>query len=365
MPDPTTDSRADVRFRHALVLGKFYPLHIGHDHLIRSAIRSADSVTVQVIGSVVESIPVATRETWVREVHPTVRVVSAVDETPIDFDSPELWDAHVRVISGLLDEPVDAVFTGDGYGAELARRLDATWVPVDRMLNPVSGTAVRDDLVGRWHDLSATVRGDLARRIVILGAESTGTTTLARALADAMSTAWVPEYGREYSVTRPGGPRAPWRSDEFDLIVERQLRAERAAARRSPTPVVICDTDVLATGVWHERYLGFTSPSVTAAAADHRPLHYILTGDEIPFVDDGTRDGELLRHSMQRRFRQVLGAQTTPWIEVTGSVTQRLAALTPVIDAALREALTFSEPLEKQIAGRLHFTDGGIIDDAR
>ena len=108
------------------MLGKFYPFHAGHAHLIRSALRACEQVTVEVIGSSVESIPVDVRAAWVRDEHPTARVVAEVDDTPIDFTSAAAWDAHTAIIAGLLDAPVDAVFSSDAYGAELAERLGAT-----------------------------------------------------------------------------------------------------------------------------------------------------------------------------------------------------------------------------------------------
>ncbi|QKT05888.1 AAA family ATPase [Gordonia sp. X0973] len=344
-----------ARFGHGLIIGKFYPPHCGHDHLIRTAVRDCRRVTVEVIASSVETIPVEERAAWLRQTHPTVDVIATVDDTPVDYGSTAAWDAHTAIITGLLRDfgtcrdDVDAVFTSDDYGAELARRLDATWVQVDpgRIDNPVSGTQVREDLFRWWPMLSPSVRGDMVRRAVVVGAESTGTTTLAQALAQHYGTSWVPEYGREYSVTRAGGLGTPWRSDEFDLIVDRQQRNERAAARTSPTPLLICDTDVLATSVWHERYVGSASPTVVAAAASHRPLCYVLTGDEIPFVDDGLRDGEHIRHGMARRFREVLAAQPVPWIEVSGEPEARLAQAVAFIDEQSGAAFTFAQPLDQ------------------
>lgn len=336
------------RFGHGLVIGKFYPLHAGHAHLITSAVRACDRVTVEVLGSSVESIPLEVRAEWVREEHPTVRVVAAIDDAPVDFASDAAWGAHTALIAALAGAPVDAVFTSDRYGAELARRLDAEWVQVDagRRLNPVSGTAVRADTVAHWHELAPAARAHLASRIVVLGAESTGTTTLAAALAAELGTAWVPEYGREYSEIREGGLTAPWRSDEFDLVVDRQLALEAEALRRVPVPVLVCDTDVLATTIWHERYVGHAAPRLVARAAAHRPELYVLTGDEIPFVQDGMRDGEHLRRDMQARFRAVLAAQDAPWLEVRGDVATRVAQALPAIDAAVRARLGFAEPLE-------------------
>lgn len=337
-----------TRYRHGLVLGKFYPLHRGHTNLLAHAMRSCEHLTVQVLGSSVETISVETRARWVRIEQPGARVVTGMDDGEVDFDSPAAWDHHMGVIGSLLEEPVDAVFTSDAYGAELARRLDASWVRVDadRIANPVSGKAVREDLAGWWWALPPQVRADLAVRVVVLGAESTGSTTLAEALAAELGTIWVPEYGREYSMVRAGGLETPWRSDEFDLIVDRQQRAEREAARVAPTPLLVCDTDVLATALWHERYVGSPSASVLAAAQAHRPALYLLSGDEIGFEQDGWRDGEHIRHAMQDRFREVLAEQPVPWLEVRGSVAQRVAAARPAIEAALADGTRFGVPIE-------------------
>ena len=179
---------------HGLVLGKFYPLHSGHQSLVREALRHCDRVTVQVLGASVETIPLDVRIGWIREEHPTAHVVGAIDDAPIDFASPAAWDEHMEVIRGLLAEPVDVVLTSDPYGAELARRLGARWhrVDPDRRTNPVSGTAVRADVRAHWHELAPCVRAWFTQRVVVLGAESTGTTTLAGDLAGHYRTAWVP-----------------------------------------------------------------------------------------------------------------------------------------------------------------------------
>lgn len=354
MPDPVVE-----RFGHGLVLGKFYPLHAGHSNLIRSALAACDRVTVQLFGASQESIPLDVREQWLREEHPTARIVSAIDDAPVDFDSADAWNEHMVLIRALLTEPVDAVFSSDAYGAELAARLGARWVQVDpgRRFTPVSGTAIRADVPGHWWALAPVVRAWLTPRVVVLGAESTGSTTLAAALADHYDTEWVPEYGREHSETRLGGLDTPWRSDEFDLIVDRQIALEDAALRRVPRPLLICDTDVLATTLWHERYVGPTPAGLLARAAAHPPALYVLTGDEIPFVQDGLRDGEHIRHAMQERFRQTLAGQPVPWLEVTGSVAERVTQAAVAIDRMLTGAFEFALPLEQQAARELADAD--------
>lgn len=88
--------------------------------------------------------------------------------------------------------------------------------------------------------------------------------------------------------------------------------------------------------MWHERYLGVPSPTVIELAASRQPDLYLLTDCDVPFVQDGMRDGEHLREWMTGRFRQVLARQPAPWLEITGSWAERLGAAHLAVDALLR-----------------------------
>ncbi|GAB3940609.1 hypothetical protein GCM10027614_24560 [Micromonospora vulcania] len=181
---PTRASTAE--FRHGMVVGKFYPPHAGHHALITAAAARCATVTVVVAPSRRESIPLDVRLDWLREAHadtPWVRFVGRYDDHPVDYDDPVIWDAHCAVFREAVGpEVVDAVFSSEAYGVELARRFAAVPVAVDpdRRTVPVSGTAVRADPAGHWRWLSPPVRAWFVRRVVVVGAESTGTTTMAR-----------------------------------------------------------------------------------------------------------------------------------------------------------------------------------------
>ncbi|MER7276044.1 AAA family ATPase [Dactylosporangium sp. NPDC000244] len=349
---------------HGLVIGKFYPPHAGHHHLIDTAARACDEVTVVVAPSTVESIPLEDRVAWLREVHaasPHVRFVGIYDDTPIDYGSEAAWDAHTATFRRAVGaKKVDRVFSSEEYGEELARRFGARHIPVDpaRGTVPVSGTAVRADPVAHWDKLAPPVRAWFAKRVVVVGAESTGTTTLARALASHLrlrggalaGTAWVEEYGRTLTALkmaqlRPGQTMADlvWTRDDFVTVAREQNAAEDAAARAGG-PVLICDTDSFATAIWEERYLGHTSPPVRAAA--RRPDLYLLTSDEdVPFEDDGMRDGEHLRAWMTGRFRDELAGRGVPWIELTGPYRHRLTSAVRAVDDVLAAGWNLASPL--------------------
>ncbi|MGW0702506.1 AAA family ATPase [Streptomyces sp. NPDC002867] len=353
------------RFRHGLVLGKFYPPHAGHHHLVRTAAGRCDRLTVLVCAASVESVPLADRVAWMREVHPDVRVVGAVDDIPVDVTDPAVWDAHMAVFRTAVPEPVDAVFTSEAYGDELGRRFGAASVCVDpdRLRHPVSGTAVRKDPVGCWDFLEAPVRAAFARRVVVVGAESTGTTTMAEALAEHYRarggvwarTRYVPEYGREFSerklaalrAVRPGAdwPDVVFASEEFPLIARRQAELEEEAAR-SGSPVLFCDTDAFATTIWHERYLGEPYP----VAPEPRTQHlWLLTDHEsVAFEDDGLRDGEHLRPWMTGRFREELARTGRRTVELTGPHEQRLARAVAAVDTLIGEGWHLADPLPER-----------------
>ncbi len=382
-------------FGHGLVIGKFYPPHAGHHFLIRSAAESCDVVTVVVMGADVESIPLATRVDWVRRAHinrPGVIVVGVVDNLAVDYESDEAWSGHVALMREAVEEAaalrasdgaragvrvtgaagvrVDAVFTSEPYGAELARRFGAADVRLDvsRATYAMSGTKVRADPVAAWTELEPPVRGWFAKRVVVVGAESTGTTTLSLDLADALRarggphalTRWVGEYGRELTVRKLAVARAlagvrglpeptvfdlDWDDADFVAVAHRQCADEDAAAEAGG-PVLVCDTDALATTVWQERYRGRVTDVVWRVAHQMPPRAlYVLTDhQDVGFDDDGLRDGEHLRPWMTDRFREVLGGAGARWIEVRGDRAARLDRALAAVDAVLAEGWELTAP---------------------
>jgi len=280
-----------------------------------------------------------------------VRFVGHYDDHPVDYADPKAWDAHCAIFRAAVgDVRVDAVFSSEEYGEELARRFDAVPVEFDRQRAavPVSGTAIRADPAGHWRALSPPVRAWFVRRAVVVGAESTGTTTIARALATHFGTTWIPEYGRELTERKlaargPGATVFDVEWDRADFVeVARTQEAMADAAARTSGPLLVCDTDARATVVWEERYLGSASDEVRAAA--RWPDLYLLTDHTgVPFEQDGLRDGEHVRAWMTGRFRVVLAGAPVPVVELTGTHDERLAAAVKACEAIVK--WTLADPL--------------------
>lgn len=316
------------------VIGKFYPPHRGHSFLIETALAQAGAVTVAVCDHPSQHIPAALRAGWLREMHPAATVM-VVEDLGHDDDSA-FWADYTRRFLGWTP---DVVFTSEDYGHTWAHHLGCRHVQVDkaRVSVPVSGTAIRRDPYSHWPYLGPPVRAYFARRVCVLGAESTGSTTLARALARHFETAWVPEVGRLYSEGKwTAACASEWATPEFTYIAEAQNRLEDQMACLA-NRILICDTNSFATRLWHERYVGSMSDAVDRIAAQCRCNLYLLTDVDIPFVQDGLRDGEHIRHAMHRRFIEELDRLNTPWLLISGTHAQRMATAVSACEALLRQ----------------------------
>jgi NadR type nicotinamide-nucleotide adenylyltransferase len=307
-------------FGLGVVIGKFLPPHRGHRFLIETALSRCERVVVIVCGKPVDPIPPELRAGWLREIVPAAEVMLIDDR--YDENDSRVWAENTI---GWLGRPPDVVFTSEGYGYAYAGHMGSVHVCVDhgRVAVPCSGTAVRSDPFAMWEFIDPPVRAWFAKRVVVVGAESTGTTTLAMDLARALETEWVPEYGREYSEKKQAAGDEVWRSEEFLEIAREQTQMEEAAARQA-NRILICDTNAFATCMWHRRYMGFDLDPLEEFAKGGRADLYLLTGNEIPFVQDGLRDGEHIRHEMHQWFEAALARQHVPWMRICGPAEARL-----------------------------------------
>lgn len=364
------------RLSHGLVVGKFYPPHRGHRFLVGQAAACCAELTVLVMAAGCETLLLADRVAWLRAACadlPEVTVTGVRCDVPTDFGDAAVWAAQVAVMRAALEHDgrpaVDAVFSSEAYGADLAARLSARHVSVDpgRQAVPVSASQIRANLAGRWDDLISPAQAGLAARVVVVGAESTGTSTIAGLLAGhyrRRGGAWactrcVAEAGRDYTMTKwqearsaavaarrtePALEELEWTTADFDAVAAEQTRRENEAAAAG-SPLVVCDTDAFATSVWERRYLGRHARGLQSWATTGLPVHdvYLLTSHEgVPWHDDGLREGDLtVRAAMTGWFARALTAAGHSWVLLTGGIEDRLALAVRVTDQVLQRRASF------------------------
>ncbi|MBP9749916.1 MAG: AAA family ATPase [Candidatus Pacebacteria bacterium] len=322
-----------------LVIGKFYPFHKGHEYLIEMARTQSDQLTVIVCDHVDQTIPGSVRAEWIRQVFPDVHVRTVPDV--VASDDSVGWARYTVQVLGFVPE---RVFTSEGYGEAYATAMGSTHIMVDhaRVQVPISATMIRGDVWKHATHLRPQVRTHFLRRVAIVGAESTGTTTLAQDLAKRFTTVWVPEVGRYYSEGKMfGHAKDAWTADELAWIGRAQADLEDALALQAHR-VIFADTNPFATELWHERLVGGTNEDARAVSDTRRYDLHIVTDVGIPFVQDGTREGGEARLLMHERFLEELKSRNVPYLLVQGTCDERLRQATRAVRAIVHEPYGWS-----------------------
>lgn len=304
-----------------LITGRFCPPHLGHKQLIGTARRRVDMLTVAIDTRANDAIAADLRMSWLKEIHPDCVI--------------ELTD------NGQL-AGADIVFGGDPSPAEYARVIGAKFFEIERAreTEDLSSAAILAAPLDNLQSLEPCVRAYFVKRVVLIGAESTGKTTLARHLAEHFDTLWVAEYGREnweekIRALTPDKPSVWWTREDFVHIAQEQQRRENEAARNA-NRVLICDTNAFTTGTWFERYENRRDAEVDAIGALDKADLYLIPTPDVPFVQDGVRDGEMIRDWMHCRFKERLTAGTVPFVELTGSFAERTRRAVDEVEKLLR-----------------------------
>ena len=164
------------------------------------------------------------------------------------------------------------------------------------------------------------------RLIAVMGAECTGKTTLAQALAEQLGGLWVPEYLREFCLHHARTPLA----HEQRQIVLKQLRCQRKAlaqARTQRLGWVVCDTTALQTACYSDYYFSRTDLYPSAQRLHQRYALTLLLAPDLPWQADGLqRDGQAAQHAVHALLGAALRQGGHPSVLMGGSGALRLAA---------------------------------------
>ncbi len=311
-----------------LVLGKFAPFHRGHQLLVERSLSETDETVVLIYDAPETTrVPLGCRAGWIRALYPAARVIEGHGAPSATGRDPAIMRLQEDYIRGVVPAPITHFFSSEWYGAHVAAALGAVDSRVDeaREAVPISGTDMRCSPYENRAFVHPLVYRDLIRRVVLLGAESTGKSTLARALAEHFRTQWTPEYGREF-----------WEQhhDDEGRLSGAQLaalahghREREELATREANRLLFVDTDARTTRQYCRWYHhGIVPPALErmAGECDERYHLTVLCDADIPYVDDGTRAGVLRREAAQTEIVAELVGASVPTISVRGSLSERV-----------------------------------------
>jgi cytidyltransferase-like protein len=132
-----------------LIVGKFAPLHKGHQFLIESALKQVDRLLVLVYDCPeTTNIPLQTRAEWIRRLYPRVEVIEGFGAPQEHGDNPAITQKNLEFVKCSLPCAVGYIFSSEWYGEVLARELRAENILVDgqRKTITISGSEIRENV---------------------------------------------------------------------------------------------------------------------------------------------------------------------------------------------------------------------------
>lgn len=320
--------------RRGLTLGKYAPLHKGHQFVIETALAEVDELIVLVYDAPeTTNIPLRVRADWIRELYPSVHVIEAWDGPAEVGYTPEIKRSHEAYVLHTLGlAGITHFYSSEFYGEHMSAALGAVdrRVDADRTAVPISGTAIRRNPYASRAYLDPRVYRDLIANIVLLGAPSTGKTTLAAALAETYGTVWMPEYGREYWETHQIERRLS--PEQLVEIAEGHLAREDARLGQADR-YLFTDTNAMTTYIFSLYYHGYALPRLAdlAMMAMSRYDLVLVCDTDIPYDDTWDRSGDGNRQLFQRQILADLHMRKTPYLVLTGDLATRMATVKQVL----------------------------------
>lgn len=179
----------------------------------------------------------------------------------------------------------------------------------------------------------------MIKKVVVIGPESTGKSTLCEQLAAHYTTAWVPEYAREY-LLKYG---ARYQYDDLLTIAKGQVASEEKhlssikTTKKAP-PLLFIDTDQYVMKVWCEYVFGQCHSWILDQIVQREYDLYLLCDTDLPWVKDELREYPDLesRRELYHIYKDIMLNQSVPWINISGDYEQRFQKAVKAVNEMLK-----------------------------
>ncbi len=312
--------------RRGFVFGKYLPFHLGHKALIEFALTKCDQLYVLVCATNTEVTSVETRVGWLQETFQEVRNVTVLtlkyDETILPNTSVSSKEASKRWSKEFLSRlpQVHMVCTSEPYGDYVGEFMGIEHVLFDRdrIQVPVSSSMIRTSYYAYWSFLPVAVKRSYQKKIVLLGTESTGKSSIAESISQSLDSTLVDETGRQLIPN----------SNSFTKDDLRKVAFHHASRIRSAcdnlSPLVLIDTDVHITQSYAKYRFGeYLDLPYDIYQANRAHLYFYLDAT-LDLSQDGTRLDQAERLHLDAIHRMTLRHFGIKFSEVGGSWKSRL-----------------------------------------
>lgn len=340
-----------MKYKVGMFGGSFDPLHVGHIHDIIRAASMCEELYVMISwceGR--ESTSKELRYRWILNSTrhlPNVKIMLIEDKavSKEEYNTDYYWEKGAQDIKDAIGKPIDAVFCGTDYKG--TNRFESLYCPesevvyFDRAEVPISSTDIRKWAYNNWDYIPAVCKDYYCAKVLIVGGESTGKSTLVQNLALAYNTNFVEEVGRE-TCDYAGGEEFMITDDLVENLI-RQKDEVRKASKLS-NRLLFVDTDALTTGFYCDllvknmidrNLLSMLAKSITVF--DDWDLVLFLEPDGTEFVQDGTRNEDIKteREKYSEMLKKWFDDNFEHYVSISGNYLDRFNTAKELIESKL------------------------------
>jgi HTH-type transcriptional repressor of NAD biosynthesis genes len=326
----------------AFVFGKFLPFHKGHEAMISFALTKCDFLSVLVCCDNEENIAGDVRKNWIetsfantkniaiKVLHYDNRLLPNTSETSASVS--EIWSIEFKK----LYPDYNLLITSEPYGELVAGFMGIQHIAfdLDKTRHPISASIIRNDLSANWYYLPAAVKPYFAIKVAILGAESTGKTTLTEQLAKHFNCSYVLEAGRELI---PDSTKFTF-GDLHLVANEHARRIDEAILGDSP--LIIIDTDIHITKSYAKFTFNRELPVVNYVYQTNKANLYLYLNNDAPYYQDGTRLSKVDRDLLDQCHRDILTDHQVKLVEISGTWQNRFERAVLEVSKLITNKLT-------------------------
>lgn len=321
-----------MQYKTGMYGGSFNPLHMGHVHCIIQAANMCERLYVVLsIGTNRDEIDYRIRYRWLYQLtkhigNVSIIIITDTAETKQAY-TEECWGQDAEKVKSDIGEKIDVVFCGSDYDESSFWNVcypDSEFYVFER--NEISSTQIRQNPYTHWEWIPNIVRPYYNKKVLLIGGESTGKSTLTINLANYFNTNYIEEAGREIS-ERSGTDLLMLSEDFTEILLQHKLNEMKALEKSNK--VLFVDTDALVT----KFYMNFLKDAnieknnLLADAIDALNNYNLILflEPDVAFVQDGDRSIEIMnnREKYSSQIKKILDRTGKTYLCIGGSYQMR------------------------------------------
>lgn len=296
--------------------GDFNPLHMGHiNNIITASTMCHELYVILCWNNERDIVPKEIKYRWLINSfkhlsNVTILLIEDKAVTKEEYDKGNHWEQGAKNIKSAIGKPIDIVFCGTDYKG--TNRFEKLYPKskihyFDRNIINISSTKIRNNPFEYWNYIPHIAQPYYVKKILVIGGESTGKSTLVQNLALAYNTNFVSEVGRD-TCEYAGGENYMNKNDLIENFLKQRLLVDEKI--KESNKLIFVDTDALTT-LFYSNFLLQNKKDIKECTDLANAICNINEWDlilflepTVDFVQDGTRSDEIA--SSRKKYSEEL-----------------------------------------------------------